>query len=81
VKRFDNSKVYLGKVGDFWDDPGTELLLIPDESEMIEIHVVSVDGKHKKIIPVSLDFLPKRPVKTRRICFKTNSSGFYRSLR
>ena len=65
-------KVYLGKVGDFWDDPGTELLLIPDESEMIEIHVVSVDGKHKKIIPVSLDFLPKRPVKTRRICFKTN---------
>ena len=39
---------------------------------MIEIHVVSVDGKHKKIIPVSLDFLPKRPIKTRRICFKTN---------
>ena len=66
------SKIYLGKAGDFWNEPTTELLLVPDNSEIIDINVVSVDGKDKKNIPILLDFLPKRPIKTRRIFLKSS---------
>ena len=66
------AKIYLGKAGDFWNEPTTELLLVPDNSEIIDINVVSVDGKDKKNIPILLDFLPKRPIKTRRIFFKSS---------
>lgn len=66
------AKIYLGKAGDFWNEPTTELLLVPDNSEIIDINVVSVDGKDKKNIPILLDFLPKRPIKTRRIFLKSS---------
>lgn len=66
-----DGKIYLAKAGDFWDEPGTELLMIPDEKEVIDISVVGVDGKVKKSIPIVLDFLPKRPIKTRRFYFRT----------
>lgn len=66
-----DGKIYLAKAGDFWDEPDTELLMIPDEKEVIDISVVSVDGKVKKNIPIVLDFLPKRPIKTRRFYFRT----------
>ena len=66
------AKIYLGKAGDFWNEPTTELLLVPDNSEIIDINVVSVDGKDKKNIPILLDFLTKRPIKTRRIFFKSS---------
>lgn len=66
------AKIYLGKAGDFWNEPTTELLLVPDNSEIIDINVVSVDGKDEKNIPILLDFLPKRPIKTRRIFFKSS---------
>lgn len=66
-----DGKIYLAKAGDFWDEPGTELLMIPDEKEVIDISVVGVDGKVKKNIPIVLDFLPKRPIKTRRFYFRT----------
>lgn len=66
-----DGKIYLAKAGDFWDEPGTELLMIPDEKEVIDISVVGVDGKVKKTIPIVLDFLPKRPIKTRRFYFRT----------
>lgn len=65
-------KMYLGKAGDIWDEPNEELFLIPDERESIDINIVSVDGKSKKNIPITLDFLPKRPVKTRRFCLKSH---------
>ena len=45
--------------------------MIPDEKEVIDISVVGVDGKVKKNIPIVLDFLPKRPIKTRRFYFRT----------
>ena len=64
-------KIYLAKAGDFWGEPDTELLMIPDEKEVIDISVVGVDGKVKKNIPIVLDFLPKRPIKTRRFYFRT----------
>ena len=66
-----DGKIYLAKTGDFWDEPDTELLMIPDEKEVIEISVVGIDGKVKKNIPIVLDFLPKRPIKTRRFYFRT----------
>lgn len=66
-----DGKIYLAKAGDFWDEPDTELLMIPDEKEVIDISVVGVDGKIKKNIPIVLDFLPKRPIKTRRFYFRT----------
>ena len=66
-----DGKIYLAKAGDFWDEPDTELLMIPDEKEVIDISVVGVDGKVKKNIPIVLDFLPKRPIKTRRFYFRT----------
>ena len=66
-----DGKIYLAKAGDFWGEPDTELLLIPDEKEVIDISVVGVDGKVKKNIPIVLDFLPKRPIKTRRFYFRT----------
>lgn len=66
-----DGKVYLAKAGDFWDEPDIELLMIPDEKEVIDISVVGVDGKVKKNIPIVLDFLPKRPIKTRRFYFRT----------
>ena len=66
-----DGKIYLAKAGDFWDEPGTELLMIPDEKEVIDISVVGIDGKVKKNIPIVLDFLPKRPIKTRRFYFRT----------
>lgn len=66
-----DGKIYLAKAGDFWDEPDTELLMIPDEKEVIEISVVGIDGKVKKNIPIVLDFLPKRPIKTRRFYFRT----------
>ena len=66
-----DGKIYLAKAGDFWDEPGTELLMIPDEKEVIDISVAGVDGKVKKNIPIVLDFLPKRPIKTRRFYFRT----------
>ena len=66
-----DGKIYLAKAGDFWDEPDTELLMIPDEKEVIDISVVGVDGKVKKSIPIVLDFLPKRPIKTRRFYFRT----------
>ena len=66
-----DGKIYLAKAGDFWDEPGTELLMIPDEKEVIDLSVVGVDGKVKKSIPIVLDFLPKRPIKTSRFYFRT----------
>ena len=66
-----DGKIYLAKAGDFWDEPDTELLMIPDEKEVIEISVAGIDGKVKKNIPIVLDFLPKRPIKTRRFYFRT----------
>ncbi|WHE86155.1 DUF5716 family protein [Lachnoanaerobaculum gingivalis] len=66
-----DGKIYLAKAGDFWDEPDTELLMIPDEKEVIDISVAGVDGKVKKDIPIVLDFLPKRPIKTRRFYFRT----------
>lgn len=66
-----DGKIYLAKAGDFWGEPDTELLMIPDEKEVIDISVVGVDGKVKKNIPIVLDFLPKRPIKTRRFYFRT----------
>ena len=66
-----DGKIYLAKAGDFWGEPDTELLIIPDEKEVIDISVVGVDGKVKKNIPIVLDFLPKRPIKTRRFYFRT----------
>ena len=66
-----DGKIYLAKAGDFWDETDTELLMIPDEKEVIDISVVGVDGKVKKNIPIVLDFLPKRPIKTRRFYFRT----------
>ena len=66
-----DGKIYLAKAGDFWDEPDTELLMIPDEKEVIDISVVGIDGKVKKNIPIVLDFLPKRPIKTRRFYFRT----------
>lgn len=66
-----DGKIYLAKVGDFWGEPDTELLMIPDEKEVIDISVVGVDGKVKKNITIVLDFLPKRPIKTRRFYFRT----------
>ena len=65
-----DGKIYLAKAGDFWGEPDTELLMIPDEKEVIDISVVGVDGKVKKNIPIVLDFLPKRPIKTRRFYFR-----------
>lgn len=65
------SKIYLAKAGDFWDEPNDELLLIPDEREIIEVNIVSIDGKTKKTVPIALDFLPKRPIKTRRFYLRT----------
>ena len=65
-----DGKIYLAKAGDFWDETDTELLMIPDEKEVIDISVVGVDGKVKKNIPIVLDFLPKRPIKTRRFYFR-----------
>ena len=64
-----DGKIYLAKAGDFWGEPDTELLMIPDEKEVIDISVVGVDGKVKKNIPIVLDFL--RPIKTRRFYFRT----------
>lgn len=66
-----DGKIYLAKAGDFWGEPDTELLMIPDEKEVIDISVVGVDGKVKKNITIVLDFLPKRPIKTRRFYFRT----------
>ena len=66
-----DGKIYLAKAGDFWDEPDTEFLMIPDEKEVIDISVVGIDGKVKKNIPIVLDFLPKRPIKTRRFYFRT----------
>ena len=66
-----DGKIYLAKAGDFWDEPDTELLMIPDEKEVIDISVAGIDGKVKKNIPILLDFLPKRPIKTRRFYFRT----------
>jgi len=66
-----DGKIYLAKAGDFWGEPDTELLMIPDEKEVIDISVVGVDCKVKKNIPIVLDFLPKRPIKTRRFYFRT----------
>ena len=66
-----DGKIYLAKAGDFSDEPDTELLMIPDEKEVIDISVAGVDGKVKKNIPIVLDFLPKRPIKTRRFYFRT----------
>ena len=66
-----DGKIYLAKAGDFWDEPDTELLMIPDDKEVIDISVAGVDGKVKKNIPIVLDFLPKRPIKTRRFYFRT----------
>lgn len=66
-----DGKIYLAKAGDFWDETDTELLMIPDDKEVIDISVVGVDGKVKKNIPIVLDFLPKRPIKTRRFYFRT----------
>ena len=66
-----DGKIYLAKAGDVWGEPDTELLMIPDEKEVIDISVVGVDGKVKKNIPIVLDFLPKRPIKTRRFYFRT----------
>lgn len=66
-----DGKIYLAKAGDFWDEPDTELLMIPDDKEVIDISVVGIDGKVKKNIPIVLDFLPKRPIKTRRFYFRT----------
>ena len=66
-----DGKIYLAKAGDFWDEPDTELLMIPDDKEVIEISVAGIDGKVKKNIPIVLDFLPKRPIKTRRFYFRT----------
>jgi hypothetical protein len=66
-----DGKIYLAKAGDFWDEPDTELLMIPDEKEVIDISVVGIDGKVKKNIPIVLDILPKRPIKTRRFYFRT----------
>ena len=66
-----DGKIYLAKAGDFWDEPDTELLMIPDEKEVIDISVAGIDGKVKKNIPFVLDFLPKRPIKTRRFYFRT----------
>ena len=66
-----DGKIYLAKAGDFWGEPDTELLMIPDEKEVIDISVVGIDGKVKKNIPIVLDFLPKRPIKTRRFYFRT----------
>ena len=65
-----DGKIYLAKAGDFWGEPDTELLMIPDEKEVIDISVAGVDGKVKKNIPIVLDFLPKRPIKTRRFYFR-----------
>ena len=66
-----DGKIYLAKAGDFWDEPDTELLMIPDEKEVIDISVAGIDGKVKKNIPIVLDILPKRPIKTRRFYFRT----------
>ena len=33
--------------------------------------MAGIDGKVKKNIPIVLDFLPKRPIKTRRFYFRT----------
>ena len=66
-----DGKIYLAKAGDFWDEPDTELLMIPDDKEVIDISVAGIDGKVKKNIPIVLDFLPKRPIKTRRFYFRT----------
>lgn len=66
-----DGKIYLAKAGDFWDEPDTELLMIPDDKEVIDISVAGIDGKVKKNIPILLDFLPKRPIKTRRFYFRT----------
>ena len=66
-----DGKIYLAKAGDFWGEPDTELLMIPDEKEVIDISVAGIDGKVKKNIPILLDFLPKRPIKTRRFYFRT----------
>lgn len=66
-----DGKIYLAKAGDFWDEPDAELLMIPDEKEVIDISVAGIDGKVKKNIPIVLDFLPKRPIKTRRFYFRT----------
>jgi len=61
IKEGKDCRVYLGKVGDYWRDLENEILLIPDESENININII-------------LDFLPKRPIKSRKIKCKSSFS-------
>lgn len=74
IKEGKDCRVYLGKVGDYWSDLENEILLIPDESENININIISTDSKESKVVSVPLDFLPKRPIKSRKIKCKSSFS-------
>ena len=71
IKEGRECRIYLGKIGDYWSDLENEIFLIPDESENININIAGMDPKKNKIVSVPLDFLPKRPLKSRKIKFSS----------
>ncbi len=70
-KEHEAMEFNLFKAGDRWYDLDSELRIIPDSVDELEISLLPIEQKRKKIVKIKLDFLKDRPNKTKRIDVKT----------
>ena len=56
----------LVSAGEAWFDADRSLSMIADQQDTLELNIIPMDGRKRKNIRLSLDFLPKRPPKTTR---------------
>lgn len=66
------SGLSLVKAGDTWYNNSNEFKFIADSINDIELTLLPIEQRRKKIVRVNLDFLPVRANKTRRIDIKTS---------
>ena len=61
----------LANVGDTWYDIDNTVTVIPDGIKELEITIIPVDNRKRKVVRIPLDFLPARPPKTTKISIHT----------
>ena len=62
----------LANVGDTWYDIDNTITVMPDNAKELEITIIPVDNRKRKVVRIPLDFIPARPPRTTKISIHTS---------
>ncbi len=65
----------LANAGDRWFGTSKQFRILPDNASDLELNILPMDSKKRRVIRIPLDFIPPRHPKTRRIDIKIYFTG------